>query len=372
MTTSVPATESEFRAAVRELLAETAGERGEHQYFMDRSGPTAELYRALGERGWLAVSWPESAGGAGRPPQFEFAMWDELAYARAARPSIAVGLIGRSIIDAGTEAQRARLLPGIAAGQLSFSLGYSEPEAGSDLTGLRTRAVRDGDQYVVTGEKRWTSDAHHADYLWLLCRSGTLEQRSQGLTLLVVDTRSPGITVNPIPTLDGHNLNEVRLDEVVVPVENRIGEEGEAWTMIQEALARERHLQILPGRVRRDYEQLCEWAASTGFDQDRGVRARLAAIGGWLDVISTTAGLIVDDVAAGRDTAVMAARQKVVGTALMQEIGRLPLEVGDARQLVEGEPFEFMWRESILETVGGGTTEIMLSILSRRALGLGS
>jgi 3-oxocholest-4-en-26-oyl-CoA dehydrogenase alpha subunit len=370
-TTTIPSSEADFRSAVREVLGKTALGRDAHQYFMDRSGNTAELYRQLGERGWLSVSWPTEAGGAGMPAAFEFAMWDELAYARAARPSIAAGLIGKSIIDAGTPEQRRRLLPGIAAGRSSFALGYSEPEAGSDLTGLRTRAERDGDRYIVTGEKRWTSDAHHADFLWLLCRTGELAHRSRGLTLLVVDASSRGIEINPIPMLDGHNLNEVRLDGVAVPMENRIGAEGEAWTIIQGALARERHLQILPGRIRRDAEDLCAWARDSGHLGHGGVRDRIAAILGNLDVVTVTARRIVDAVDAGDDNSVMAARQKVVGNALMQEIARLPLEFGDARQLCIGEPFEFAWRECILETIGGGTTEIMLSIIARRALHLG-
>jgi alkylation response protein AidB-like acyl-CoA dehydrogenase len=370
-TATIPPTEAGFRAAVREVLAETALERPAHQYFMDRSGRTAELYRELGARGWLSVSWPADVGGAGMPAAFEFAMWDELAYARAARPSIAVGLIGKSIIDAGTPEQRKRLLPGVAAGNTSFALGYSEPEAGSDLTGLRTRAVRDGDSYVVTGEKRWTSDAHHAGFLWLLCRTGDLKDRSKGLTLLVVDTSSPGIEISPLPMLDGHNLNEVRLDGVVVPADNRIGGEGEAWSVIQAALARERHLQILPGRLRRDAEDLCAWVRDSGHLGHQGVRERIAAILGNLDVVTVTARRILDAVEAGEDSSLMAARQKVVGNALMQEIARLPLEFGDARQLCDGEPFEFAWRECILETIGGGTTEIMLSNIARRALGLG-
>lgn len=370
-TTTIPASEADFRAAVREVLAQTAAGRGEHQYFMDRSGGTADLYRELGTRGWLSVSWPIEAGGAGQPAGFEFAMWDELAHARAAKPSIAVGFIGRSIIDAGTAEQCERLLPGIAAGHTSFALGYSEPEAGSDLTGLRTRAVRDGDYYVVTGEKRWTSDAHNADFLWLLCRTGELAQRSRGLTLLVVDTSSAGIEINPIPVLDGHSLNEVRLDGVVVPAENRIGTEGDAWSVIQAALARERHLQIMPGRLRRDVEDLCSWARDSGYLGDQGVRERIASILGLLDVVTVTAGRIVEAVEAGHDTSVMAARQKVVGTALMQEIARLPLELGDVRQLRVGEPFEFAWRECIHETIAGGTTEIMLGMIARRALRLG-
>jgi alkylation response protein AidB-like acyl-CoA dehydrogenase len=157
-----------------------------------------------------------------------------------------------------------------------------------------------------------------------------------------------------------------------VPVENRIGDEGGAWSLIQTALARERHLQILPGRLRRDIEDLCAWASGSDLGSDRGVRARIAEAWAWVEVVTETARRIVADVDAGRDTAVVAARQKVVGTALMQEIARIPLEAGDARQLCVGEPFEFAWRECILETVGGGTTEIMRSIIARRALRLGS
>jgi alkylation response protein AidB-like acyl-CoA dehydrogenase len=172
--------------------------------------------------------------------------------------------------------------------------------------------------------------------------------------------------------LDGHDLNEVRLDGVRVPVENRIGEEGGAWSVIQAALARERHLQILPGRLRRDFEQLRQWVRDSGRAEDPALRRRLAAIAGWLDVVTQTARVIVDAVAAERDTSVLAARQKVVGGALMQEIARLPLDFGDTRQLFTDQPFEFMWRECVLETIGGGTTEIMRSIIARRALRLGS
>ena len=162
-----------------------------------RDSPAADddqrrLYRALGERNWLALAWPEEAGGLGWPPVYEFILWDELAYARAARPPIGSGIVAKTIIAHGTDEQKQRFLPGLRTGELFFSLGYSEPEAGSDLGGLRTRAVRDGDHYVVNGEKRWTSAAHRADFLWLLCRTGTLESRARGLTLLIVDRHIGG------------------------------------------------------------------------------------------------------------------------------------------------------------------------------------
>jgi alkylation response protein AidB-like acyl-CoA dehydrogenase len=361
---------SGFRQQVSEFLAETSTARDPMQYFKDRSGVTAELYRELGNRGWLSISWPPAEGGLGKPASFEFALWDEMAYARAARPPIAAGIVARSIIEHATDSQKARLLPGIAAGTLSFALGYSEPEAGSDLAGLRTRAQIDGESYIVTGEKRWTSDAHHADYLWLLCRTGALENRARDLTLMVVDLASPNIETFPIETLDGHQVNEVRLEEVIVPIENRIGEEGRAWEIIQQALARERHLQILPGRLRRDFDELVRWAEDSGTASREDVRERLALMAAGIDAVSATARKIVEGVSAGADTSVLAAGQKIVGTSLMQEIARFPLAWGDTRQLIGDAPFEFMWRECVLETIAGGTSEVMAGIIARHALGL--
>jgi alkylation response protein AidB-like acyl-CoA dehydrogenase len=370
--TQVPENVTEFREQVAEFLSGRAAHLDGWQYFRDRSGITADLYRQLGSMGWLSVSWPLADGGLGRSADFEFALWDEMAYARAAKPPIAAGLIARSIIENGTKAQKEFFLPGIAKGTLAFALGYSEPEAGSDLSSLRTTAQPDGDVYIVQGEKRWTSDAHHADYLWLLCRTGSRTSRAQGLTLLIADLASPQIEITPIETLDGHRVNEVRLDDVAIPIENRIGEEGGAWTIIQEALARERHLQVLPGRLRRDLEQLIEWAfASEALTSDATQRV-IAEMAASVEAITATADEIVRLVIDGQDTLVISACQKLVGTDLMQQIARFPSSVGDQAQVIVGNPFEFMWRESILETIAGGTSEVMSSIVARRGLGLGS
>src|SRR4051812_1290452 len=156
-----------------------------HQYYEGRGGRARELYQLLGARGWLSMCWPRSHGGAAAPLSHEFLLWDTLAYYRAARPDLGPGLIAHVLIEAGSADLQARLLPGLADGSLAMSLGYSEPEAGSDLTHLRTRATRDGEDYVVRGHKIWTSEAHHAQKLWLLCRVGD-EGGRRGLTLLVL------------------------------------------------------------------------------------------------------------------------------------------------------------------------------------------
>ena len=186
------------------------------QSLADRTGPTAALYKAFGERGWLSLCWPREHGGRGLPATYEFVLWDEVAYARAGRMSLAAGIIAKTLIRHGTDAQRELLLPGIRLGRTTIALGYSEPEAGSDLTGLRTRRGTARARATSSRRERWTSDAHSSDYLWLLARTGTQEDRGRALSLFFVGLDTPGISISPIETFDGHRLNEVRLDDVYV------------------------------------------------------------------------------------------------------------------------------------------------------------
>ncbi|MGW1059938.1 acyl-CoA dehydrogenase family protein [Micromonospora rubida] len=359
------ADQERLRDEVRAFLAEHAHRRDPMQYFHGRGGASRELYRELGRRGWLRLAWPREWGGQDAPPSTEFIVWDELAYARAVRPDLAAGIVAKTIIGHGTDEQRARFLPGIGLGEISFALGYSEPEAGSDLAGVRTRAVPDGDGYRVTGEKRWTSDAHNSDYLWLLCRTP-----ESGHTLLMLDLTAPGVQILPIHTIDGHRLNEVSLDDVYVPQENRIGAEGEAWRLIRAALAVERHLMVLPGRVRRDFEDLLRWSAERGWSADARTRDDIADIA--LDVaeVEVAAMSTLAALESGHDGAAQAARAKLLGSRTLQRIARLPFDVGDAGAARTGTP-SFLWHETFMETIAGGTSEIMLGVLAREALGLG-
>jgi 3-oxocholest-4-en-26-oyl-CoA dehydrogenase alpha subunit len=359
-----------FRAEVRAYLEATAGDRDPLQFFKERGDVTKRIYRDLGERGWLSQCWPAEHGGRGLSPVYEFLLWDELAYARAARVAMGPGVVAKTLIRYGTQEQRDRFLPGIKVSELTFALGYSEPEAGSDLGGVRTRARREGSVYRVTGEKRWTSDAHTCSHLWLLARTGALEDRARGLSLFMVALDSPGIEVRPIQLIDGHRINEVRLDEVSVPVEDRVGGEHEAWPIMREVLATERHLQVLPGRIRRDYEDLLAWARSSGAVEDPEVRRRLADIGvGLLEIEALTVPL-VHKVETGHESELHAAEAKLLGTLLLQRIARLPSELGYEDSLLAGSIFEFLWREVIHETLSGGSVEVMRGLISRRALNL--
>jgi 3-oxocholest-4-en-26-oyl-CoA dehydrogenase alpha subunit len=363
--------ERAFRAEVIEALedASAAGLLSPHQYYEGRGGRARKLYQALGARGWLSLCWPEADGGAGAPLSHEFLLWDTLAYYRAARPDLGPGLIAHVLVKAATPELQRRLLPGIADGTVAMCLGYSEPDAGSDLTHLRTKATRDGDEYIVRGHKIWTSEAHQAQKLWLLCRIGE-ETGRRGLTLLVVDLDSPGITVSPIPTIDGHRINEVFLDDVRVPAGNLVGEEGGAWRLIREALAKERLTQVLPGRIRRDVETFESRATLAGVTDRADVRRTAWEFRRRLACIEASSLATVRALSAGGDGVLEGARSKLLASQLCQEIPRRAVELFGVSAVTEDDDIPLLWRASVLETIAGGTVEIMGSLIAREALSL--
>lgn len=362
--------EEAFRAEVTEFLADY---RDLDAFFLQghKWQRVRELFEAMGQRGWLSLGWPVAAGGSGAPISHEFILWDEVAYARAARNPLASGIVAKTIARYGTPEQIAAWLPPIRSGSLHFSLGYSEPEAGSDLASVRCRAERRGDVYVVNGQKCWQSYAQDMDYLWLLCRTGSQESRGRGLTLLIVDLADPRLRVRPLPTLDGDQLNEVFLDAVPVPVANRIGPENGAWMIMGEALADERHIQFPPGRVRRDLEEMAAWAQARGLQADPGVRRVLADLAVEVFEVEVHALRVLDALQRGRSGVVEAAASKVVHTTVCQHIARAAMEFGGPEALVAGERVELLWRQSIWETIGGGTSEIMRGVVAKQGLGLG-
>jgi alkylation response protein AidB-like acyl-CoA dehydrogenase len=360
-----------FRDEIDAVVAAQPG-LGRRQSFAGRGGAARELYQACGDRGWLSQTWPAEFGGMGRPISYEFLLWDTLAERRAGRPDLGPGLVAHVLITRGSAEQQARFLPDLAAGTLACALGYSEPEAGSDLTHLRTRAVLDGDVYIVNGHKIWTSEAHHASRLWLLCRTGEPDSGRNGLTLLFVDLRSPGITITPIETMDGHQLNEIFLDDVSVPVADRVGAEGAAWEIIRNSLAVERHTQVLPGRLRSDLSDLRAALDRAGLTGRSDVERRLDELAARVAVVEAASLATVSELLAGGSAVIRAARAKFLGSELCQAIPRVGLELLGVDAVVDDDDIGFLWRQSILETIAGGTVEIMLSLLAREELGLGS
>jgi hypothetical protein len=361
--------EEAFRAEVVEFLADW---RDLDAFFgQGRKWERVKaLFRALGERGWLSLGWPAEEGGAARPLAYEYILWDEIAYARAARNPLASGIVAKTIARHGSAAQKARWLPPIRSGELHFSLGYSEPEAGSDLASVRCRAERRGETYVVTGQKCWQSYAQDMDHLWLLCRTGTQESRGRGLTLLIVPLDAPGVRVGPLPTLDGDQLNEIHLDRVEVPVDHRIGPEDGAWKLMGQALADERHIQFPPKRVRRDLEEVVGWLRERGLTGDPCVRRAIAELAVRVFECEMHGLLVLDAMQRGLPGAVEAAANKVVQSVACQEIARTALDLGGPEALVEGARVGLLWRQSLWETIGGGTSEVMRGVVAKQALGL--
>ncbi len=358
-----------FRAEVIAFLADW---RDLDAFFLQghKWQEVARLFRAMGERGWLSIGWPESAGGAGLPLAYEYILWDEVAHARAARNPLASGIVAKTIARWGTPEQRARWLPPIRAGEIHFSLGYSEPEAGSDLASVRCRAERRGAEYVVTGQKCWQSYAQDMDYLWLLCRTGSQESRGKGLSLLIVDLHAPGVRVGALPTLDGDQLNEVTLAAVRVPEDQRIGPEDGAWSLMSAALADERHIQFPPKRVRRDLEEVFAWARAQGLAEDPFVRRTLADLAVEVLEVEAHALRVLDAMQRGRPAIVEAAANKVVHSLACQKIARAALDFGGSEALVHGARVELLWRQSLWETIGGGTSEVMRGVIAKQGLGL--
>lgn len=369
MNVSFSREEEGFRSEVREFLA---GYRDLDSFFLQghRWPEVKELFRAMGERGWLSLAWPRSAGGQERGPAYDFILWDEVAYARAARNPLSAGIVARTLLRYGTEEQKAEWLPGIRSGDVHFSLGYSEPQAGSDLASLRCRAEAQGDVYVVNGEKCWQSYAQDMDYLWLLCRTGSQESRGAGLTLLMVDLGAPGVTIAPLPTLDGDQLNEVRLEAVEVPLGQRVGPEDGAWTIMAEALADERHIQFPPGRVRRDLEEVVDWVREQGLSEEGPVRARLSELAVRVFEVEVQGLRVLDAMQRGLPAVAEAAANKVLHTVVAQEIARAAVDLGGPEALLADSRMQLLWRQSLWETIGGGTSEIMRGVVARQALGL--
>jgi hypothetical protein len=328
------------------------------------------FFRALGARGWLSIGWDKSVEPKALGPEHEYVLWDECAYRRVARPPLSAGIVAKTIIAHGTPEQRERWLGPIRRGDIFFSLGYSETEAGSDLAGLKTRAERRGDRYVVSGGKCWTSYAQHSDYLWTLCRTAAPESRSKGLSLLILDLKAPGVTVRPIPLLDGEQLNQVTLEDVEVPLENRIGPENGAWPLVNQALAVERHVQFPPKRLRRDLEDLVAWSKKSGRAADPIVRERLLDLAVSVAEVEVLGHQVLETVLRGQTGTLEAAYSKLAHTEVAQKLARTAVDIGGPEALLAGSMFELLWRQSTWETVGGGTSEIMRSVIARERFGL--
>ena len=340
-----------------------------------------EVVRRLGQDGWLALSWPAEYGGRGAPVIDQLIFMDEAAAAGVPVPFLTINTVGPTIMRFGTGEQKAFYLPRIAAGEVHFAIGYSEPEAGTDLASLRTRAVRDGQDYVINGQKMWTSLIQYADYVWLACRTDAQASRHRGLSILIVPTSSAGFSWTPVPTMAGPTTSATYYSDVRVPASALVGQENQGWPLITSQLNHERVALTSAAPVRTALREVCEWARATKLASGQRVidaewvQLTLARVQAKTDFLT----LVNWRIATQADASPAAASAtKVYGTEFATEAYRLLMEVLGANASVrDGSPgailagrIERMHRSALILTFGGGTNEVQRDIVAAAALGL--
>jgi alkylation response protein AidB-like acyl-CoA dehydrogenase len=348
------------------------------------AGPAyREIIARIGRDGWLTVHWPAEYGGRGLSRVESYISFDETARLGVPIPVLTTNSVGPAMMRHGTDEQRARFLPGIARGDIHFSIGYSEPESGTDLASLRTHAERDGDEYVVNGQKMWTSLIHHADYVWLAVRTDRAAPPHRGISVLIVPTDAPGFSWTPVPTLRGGFTSATYYREVRVPAKNLVGELNGGWRLITDQLNAERVAISPAGIVTRKLDEVLHWARDTPAADGRRVidqewvQLNLARVRARLEYL-TLLSWKVAAAPGGTVDPVDASALKVYGSELYIEAVRLLMEViGPDAILRQGSAGAFLhdsleaaMRWNLVTTFGGGTNEIQRDIIARAGLNL--
>jgi len=346
-------------------------------------GPTnRELVKQMGDDGWLGLGWPEEYGGRGMSQVEQYLFFDESMRMGAPIPMLTINTVGPSIYQFGSKEMKDFFLPKILAGDIHFCIGYSEPEAGTDLASLTTRAERDGEEYVVTGQKMWTSLASDADYCWLAVRTNAEAKKHKGISILVMDMAAEGLTIDPLHLLSSHDINAMFLDEVRIPAERLVGEENQGWTYITNQLNHERVTLCSSGLLEQSFDEVKEFATETKLPDGRRVidqewvQMSLARVFSGIELIrllnwkvaSSPDGLDVAD----------ASSIKVYGTEFYLEAFRLLMEIlgpqaylcrNSAADLLHGR-LEMNYRSLLILTFGGGTNEIQRDLIAMFGMGM--
>ncbi|WP_445157542.1 acyl-CoA dehydrogenase family protein [Halomonas sp. E14] len=358
-----------------ELRQRLRGQEGGEEY--------RRVVRQIGQDGWLAVGWPKEYGGQGFQATEQLIFFEEANIVGAPLPFVTISTVGPALMEFGTEEQKARFLPGIAAGEIHFAIGYSEPEAGSDLANLKTSARLQDDTFVVNGNKLWTSGAENADYIWLAARTDPDRARHKGISILIVDTRDPGFSSTVIPTCSNPTAASY-YDDVRVPKENLVGELHGGWRLVTSQLNHERlGLGSWSDKVVGLFRRVYLWARTP---DERGrrpieqpwVQRALAECYARLEAMRLINFRIAADLDRGVMDVALASITKVYGSESAVEILRRLVEVMGRSALVrDGSPaavlmgdLEYEVRASVTLTFGGGTNEIQRELIAQFGLGL--
>jgi alkylation response protein AidB-like acyl-CoA dehydrogenase len=336
----------------------------------------------LGADNWLGIGWPKVHGGQERGPIEQFIFFDEVQRAGFPVPILTLNTVGPTLLKFGTEEQKKKYPPLILKGKCHFSIGYTEPGSGTDLASLKTTAVKDGDEWVIRGQKIWTSLADHADYIWLACRTDPNAPPHKGISMIIVPANAKGVQITRIHPLGDNNVHACYFDDVRVPLGNLVGEEHRGWQLITTQLNHERVALCSVGPLQRIWEETIAWAKTTPAGNGKAVielpwvQSNLARVQMKLDVLELLNWQQAWNIARDTLSPADASAIKVYGSELYVEGSRLLMEVhGAAGVLKRGSKgaalngrLEKFYRMSLVLTFGGGTNEIQRDIICHAGL----
>jgi alkylation response protein AidB-like acyl-CoA dehydrogenase len=345
----------------------------------DRHGPSYErLIKRMGADGWMGVGWPKEYGGHGLGEVEQTIFANEAQYHDVHLPAVTLQTVGPTLIRYGTEKQKQLFLPRILAGDVHFAIGYSEPDAGTDLASLRTTAKLDGDHYVVNGQKMWTTGGHQADYLWLAVRTDPDAPKHKGISILIVDTKDPGYSWTPIITADGsHHVNATYFNDVRVPADMLVGEENEGWKLITTQLNHERVMLGPAGRIEGLRDRVIRWADAAGVRDEPDLVSLLGEATGIFRVNELLNWEVARAAAVGEISVADASSSKVFASDHVQHlIADLIAAVhrhGDAAEPQTKELLDYLdsqAKRNLVLTFGGGVQEVQRELIAMFGLGL--
>ncbi|WP_370248202.1 acyl-CoA dehydrogenase [Nocardioides sp.] len=345
----------------------------------DRHGPTYQrIIRQMGADGWMGVGWPQEYGGHGLGEIEQTIFANEAQHADVHLPAVTLQTVGPTLIRYGTQKQKDMFLSRILAGDVHFAIGYSEPDAGTDLAALRTTARREGDHYIVNGQKMWTTGGHQADYVWLAVRTDPDAPKHKGISILIVDTRDPGYSSTPIITADGsHHTNATFFSDVKVPVDMLVGEENEGWRLITTQLNHERVMLGPAGRIEGLRDRVLDWTLKAGVAERPEVREVMGRVTAAFRVNELLNWEVARAAADGDPSVGDASSSKVFAADqvqhLLADLTRLVQRFGDPADAETRTLLQYLddqAKRNLVLTFGGGVQEVQRELIAMFGLGL--
>ncbi len=341
--------------------------------------------KKLGEAGWLGMSWPTEYGGSGRSGLYEYVLNEELASVGAPYIGKGVGIVGKTIIRHGSEKLKQEFLPKILTNDIEFAIGYTEPNAGSDLASLQMRAVRDDENggWRISGQKRFTTSAHFAEWYWLAARTDPDGPKHKGVTLFLLPMEQEGIQITNMPTIGDERVNEVYMDDVFVSDDYVVGEVGKGFVYVSEALDFERFTLFTVSAYVKRYERFRDYIRTAERDgrplrEDPHVRRAVVDLATRVEVAKMLTQQVIDVASRGGVPNIQAAMFKLWTTTIGQAVAEAFMEIHGAQGTLKRDQlaapmdgmFEHSWRYTVVDTVGAGTSEVQRNIIARRGLGI--